>query len=128
MVPSLSGNQAHVESFEDSHSFYVVSTASERVGAEVFAVSGDDDIRRCIRLLGEFADTHVRNRTTAEACERAIDRELARSGDAPTVAVPDEDAPRCVHCGSTSTYFRLSDGDVACNNCSGIRPRDGGGR
>lgn len=124
----MSGNQAHVEPLEDSHPSYVASTASERVAAEVFAASEDGDIRRCIRLLVEFADTHVRNRTTADAFERAIDRELARSGAAPTVAVPDDEAPQCVHSDSTSTYLRLSDGHGGCNNCPGIMPRDGGDR
>lgn len=99
-------------------------TESARVAAEAFGAYRGGDLRRCIRLLVEFADTHVRNRTTADAFERAIDRELARSLDAPTVAVPDAEAPRCVHCGSTSTYVRLSDGDVACNNCPGIMPRE----
>ena len=34
----------------------------------------------------------------------------------------DDDAPDCGHCGSTLTYYRLSDGDVGCNECPGIMP------
>jgi hypothetical protein len=33
----------------------------------VFVASEDGDLRCCIRPLVEFADTHVRHRTTAEA-------------------------------------------------------------
>jgi hypothetical protein len=100
-------------------------TKSERVAAEAFDAYRDGDLRGCIRTLVAYADRHVNNRTTAEVFRRAIDRELADvSGE---VSQPEADAPRCVHCGSTCTFER-SDGDVACNDCPGIMPQDGGDR
>lgn len=95
-------------------------TASERVVAAAVDALQDGDLRRCIRLLVEFAATHMRNRTTAEAFEPAVDAELAAIQD--DVSAPDDSAPRCRHCSSTSTYV-CADGPAACNNCPGIMPR-----
>lgn len=38
----------------------------------------------------------------------------------------DEEAPDCIHCGSTRTFIR-SDGDIDCNTCGGIMPRNNDG-
>lgn len=92
---------------------------SERVAAKAFEAYRDGDLRRCVHELVDYADRGVRNKRTAAIFKTAIDTELARFT---AVSRPDEDAPRCVHCGSYSTYFRGSDGDVGCNNCAGIMP------
>jgi len=36
------------------------------------------------------------------------------------VSEPGPEAPNCVHCGSFSTYYRVSDGDIGCNNCPSL--------
>jgi len=99
-----------------------MSTKSETVAAEAIDAYRDGNLRDCIHKLIDFADRGVNNRHTEELFKRAIDRELATVDG--TVCRPDDDAPRCSHCGSTSTWYR-SDGDVACNNCPGITPQDG---
>jgi hypothetical protein len=95
---------------------------SEEVAADAFEAYRDGDLLRCIHMLVDYADRGVRNERTAYIFTLAIDAELARfRGD---VSVPDEDAPFCAHCRSPSTYVRVSDGDVGCNDCSGIMPHD----
>jgi len=34
----------------------------------------------------------------------------------------DKEARECVRCGSSNTYYRVSDGDIGCNDCAGIMP------
>ena len=97
-------------------------TKSEQTAAKAAKQFKEGNVREAIHTLVDFADTSVQNQHTAHLFKHAIDTEFATIlGD---VSAPDEDAPRCGHCGSHSTYFRLTDGDVACNNCPGIMPVD----
>ena len=97
---------------------------SERVAADAVAAYRDGDLRRCIHMLVDYADRGVRNARTARIFKQVIDTELAAVRA--DVSAPDAAAPQYTHCGSPSTYVRLSDGDVGCNDCPGIMPRDGG--
>lgn len=97
-------------------------TISEATAAKAFKKYRQGNIRECIQMLVDYADRHVNNAHTAEIFKNAIDAELAPID--PAVSRPDDDAPTCTHCGSTSTYFRLTEGDVACNDCPGIMPHD----
>lgn len=101
----------------------MAGTKSERVAAEAFEEYRDGNVREAIHRLVDYADRGVNNQRTEAIFKDAIDNELAKAGIG-QVNAPDADAPRCAHCGSTSTYFRESDGDVGCNNCRGIMPRD----
>lgn len=99
-----------------------MSTKSERVASEAFDSLRDGDLRECIHTLVEYADRGVRNERTARIFRCAIDSELA--GIQAEVSAPDEDAPRCSHCGSFSTYFRVSDSEIGCNDCPGIMRKE----
>lgn len=101
----------------------MAGTKSERVAAEAVAALRDGDVRACIHRLVDYADRGVNNARTAHIFRTAIDTELAAVLGG--VSAPDPDAPRCVHCGGASTYFRESDGNVGCNDCPGIMPRGG---
>lgn len=96
---------------------------SEAVAAEAIEAYREGNVREAIHTLVDWADKHVRNEYTAQLFKGAIDRELAEVRA--DVSKPDPDAPRCGHCGSSSTYYR-TDGDVGCNNCPGIMPQEGG--
>lgn len=97
----------------------MAETKSERIVREAFKDYRKGNFRDFLHQLIDFADKGIRNMTTEEAFKTALDAELAEFD--PHVSRPDEDAPQCCHCGSTSTWWR-SDGDVACNNCPGIMP------
>lgn len=97
-------------------------TVSEQTAARAAEQFKEGNVREAIHTLVDFADTGVRNQHTADLFKNAIDTEFAAVlGD---VSAPDEEAPRCGHCGGHSTFFRLTDGDVACNDCPGIMPVD----
>lgn len=94
---------------------------SERLAREAVKAYREGDLRTCLHILVDYADRRVRNKRTAVIFKNAIDEEL--SDFLAEVSSPDVEAPRCVHCGSYSTYIRGSDGDVGCNNCPGIMRR-----
>lgn len=96
-------------------------TKSENTAAYAAELYQEGKVREAIQKLVDFADTGIQNQHTAVLFKNAIDKEFAGLVD--DVNKPDDDAPKCTHCGSTSTWWR-SDGDVACNDCPGIMPQE----
>ena len=104
------------ESASDSRANSVTRLDGEPVPAEGLAVY-------VLHVQPEGMDGFVLD-VYGSRVEASVDAAVLRDEEtAVSVREYRVDVPRCGHCGSVRTFER-SDGDVACDDCPGIMPRE----